>query len=130
MSASLVLFLTILLVLAFRGIDTTKNIEKVVLSEFIDNFYAQTYTSVEIKDQKIIATKSDESIDTSILPLNDRLTSIIQLRQTPDGEQILATVDIVDTSAARLWASLAPTIIGLILFIGLAVLLMGKMANG
>lgn len=61
----------------------------------------------------------------AILPTQDSLKDIGIDLNAP-----LNTVKIIDTSSMHFWADLAPTIIGTILFIGLFVLLMGRMMSG
>ncbi len=64
--------------------------------------------------------------ETSTLPTHDSLKDIGIDINAP----INSSIKIIDTTSMHFWADLAPTIIGTILFVGLFILLMGRMMAG
>lgn len=121
-----------------QGFDTSK---EVPISEFVQSYKASKYSKIEVRDQTVIGTLTGQDVvaptgfdfsaptlntETSTLPANDTLQDIGIDINTP----INSTIKIVDTTSMHFWADLAPTIIGTVLFIGIFILLMGKMMGG
>jgi len=123
-----------------EGFDSSK---EVPISEFVQAYKASKYSKIEVKDQTVIGTINDPNTplksvgfdfadtvpvntETSTLPANDTLHDIGIDINAP----INSSIKIVDTSSMHFWADLAPTIIGTVLFVGIFILLMGKMMGG
>lgn len=124
----------------FQGLNQSKDVP---ISEFVQSYKTGKYSMVEVRDFTIIGTLTnaptptttqfdfswikteDSPTEVAILPTQDSLKEIGIDLNAP-----LNTVKIIDTSSMHFWADLAPTIIGTILFIGLFVLLMGRMMSG
>ncbi len=110
------------------------------ISEFVQSYKSSKYVNIEVRDQTIIGTlaPSQPSTETplqfpavtppsqtevAILPSQDSLKDIGITIDNSDS----TAVKIIDTSSMHFWADLAPTIIGTVLFLGLFILLMGRM---
>ncbi len=125
----------------FQGVSPSKDI---AISEFVQSYKAGKYSIVEIRDSTIIGTvagseapttapqfdfsaiaKESSVTEKATLPVQDSLKDI-----GVDINAPLNTVKIIDTSSMHFWADLAPTIIGTLLFIGIFILLMGRMMSG
>jgi cell division protease FtsH len=83
------------------------------------------------QDETIVPSGFDFSTpslqtETSTLPANDSLKDVGIDINVP----LNSSIKIIDTTSMHFWADLAPTIIGTVLFIGIFVLLMGKMMSG
>ncbi|MCB9807374.1 ATP-dependent metallopeptidase FtsH/Yme1/Tma family protein [Candidatus Peribacteria bacterium] len=129
------------IVYIFQGLNSSKD---VAISEFVQSYKTGKYSTVEIKDSTVIGTiagtqasttssqfdlsgLSEDMVmtETATLPSNDSLKDI-----GIDINAPLNTVKIIDTTSMHFWADLAPTIIGTLLFIGIFILLMGRMMAG
>jgi len=125
----------------FQGVNQSKDI---AISEFVQSYKAGKYSIVEIRDSTIIGTiagseaptttpqfdfsaiAQDSSVtEKATLPVQDSLKDI-----GVDINAPLNTVKIIDTSSMHFWADLVPTIIGTLLFLGIFILLMGRMMAG
>lgn len=116
--------------------------KEVPISEFVQSYKNNKYSKIEISDQTVVGTLMAEessipkapfdltatpaNTETSTLPANDSLKDIGIDINAP----INSSVKIIDTTSMHFWADLAPTIIGTILFVGLFILLMGRMMAG
>lgn len=130
MNAISILFIIALILTALFGNLLTGGSDELPISEFVDKFESGAYERVEIRDQKVkgilkggSAELGTQQIDTAILPVQDRLSDI-GLLGARDNDTI---VEIADTRAMHFWAEMAPTILGLILFIGLGIFLLSRM---
>ncbi len=120
-----------------QGFDTSK---EVPISEFVQSYKTSKYSKVEVKDQTVIGTLAGQqepsapvgfdfantaplNTETSTLPAHDTLSDIGIDIDAP----VNSSIKIIDTTSMHFWADLAPTIIGTVLFIGIFILLMGKM---
>lgn len=123
----------------FQGLNQSKD---VAISEFVQSYKTGKYSTVEVRDFTVIGTLANAPVPTTtqfdfsgtpessptevaVLPAQDSLKDI-----GIDINAPLNTVKIIDTSSMHFWADLAPTIIGTILFIGIFILLMGRMMAG
>ena len=125
----------------FQGVNQSKDIP---ISEFVQSYKTGKYSIVEVRDSTIIGTvarsegtsttpqfdfsaiaKEVPVTETATLPVQDSLKDI-----GIDINAPLNAVKIIDTSSMHFWADLAPTIIGTLLFIGIFILLMGRMMAG
>lgn len=124
----------------FQGLKDTKDVP---ISEFVQSYKSGKYSQIEVRDFTIIGTLAEsQAIDpkqfdfsripqpaevkeTATLPAQDSLKDI-----GIDINAPLKSVKIIDTSSMHFWADLAPTIIGTLLFLGLFILLMGRMMAG
>ncbi len=123
-----------------QGFNTSK---EVPISEFVQSYKAARYSQIEVRDQTVIGTIAGQDGDkkpvgfdfTSTVPLNTE-TSTLPLNDTLQDigididKPLNSSIKIIDTSSMHFWADLAPTIIGTVLFIGIFILLMGKMMAG
>ena len=126
----------------FQGFNQSKDVP---ISEFVQSYKAGKYSTVEIRDFSIIGTLVDtanpvgaEKMD--FVSLSESPTTQKEIATLPAQDSLkdigidinapLNTVKIVDTSSMHFWADLAPTIIGTLLFLGIFILLMGRMMAG
>jgi cell division protease FtsH len=124
----------------FQGVSQSKD---VAISEFVQSYKAGKYSIVEVRDSTVIGTiagsetpttpqfdltwiaKENSVTEKATLPVQDSLKDI-----GIDIDVPLNTVKIIDTSSMHFWADLAPTIVGTLLFLGIFILLMGRMMAG
>lgn len=124
----------------FQGVNKSTD---VAISDFVQSYKTGKYSTIEIRDSTIIGTLAQVNepatpefglswiaqktslTEQATLPVQDSLKDIGIDINTP-----LQTVKIVDTSSMHFWADLAPTIVGTLLFLGIFILLMGRMMAG
>ena len=126
----------------FQGLNQSKDVP---ISEFVQSYKSGKYSTVEIRDFTIIGTLVGS--EPSATPGQIDFTGLSQATTAPkevatlpaqdslkdigiDINAPLNTVKIIDTSSMHFWADLAPTIIGTLLFLGIFILLMGRMMAG
>lgn len=123
------------------SLDSSK---EVTISQFVDSYKAAKYSKVEVRDQTIVGTLVQATPETSSVPnfgINPQEALPTETATLPakdslkdigiDINQPLTTpISIIDTTSLHFWADLAPTIIGTLLFVGLFILLMGRMMTG
>jgi len=117
------------------------------IGEFISEYNTGEYASVIIDGNKAIATKnvaltemtpkgpiSVLQKDIVVLPSNDSLRELGLLDKTTDtGETIKTTLEVRDLTGQKFWMDILPTILLFILFIVVAIFIIGRMgwvANG
>lgn len=136
MNPLFILFLTSLVLAGILWVQLTTSPEKLPISEFVEKYNQQVYKKIEVKDQKVkwflevpskLWSNQEEEYEISILPVTDRLTDLWFFPKDADNP---TPVEIIDTKAMHFWSNLAPTLIGLVIFVGLGVLLLTKMMQG
>lgn len=112
--------------------------QDISLSTFIESYNAWLYSSVEIDGSKAIATLSgaiqDGGIektvrDMVILPPNDSLKDLWLLSTSNSWEIINTKVEVKDLSSKKFWSDMLPTILMFVLFIILAIFILGRMGG-
>lgn len=124
----------------FQGVNKSTD---VAISDFVQSYKTGKYSAIEIRDSTIIGTlaqvnepvtpefglswisQKSATTEQATLPVQDSLKDIGIDINTP-----LHTVKVIDTSSMHFWADLAPTIVGTLLFLGIFILLMGRMMAG
>ena len=89
--------------------------EEITISQFIDKFEEEAFTSVTIKDQKVTAEGKNGITYLALKEINANITDL-GLSDPPDG----TTIEIADTTSGKLWTNL---IIGLLPFMILILLI-------
>jgi len=106
--------------------------ENISLSELSENYSNSEYSEILIDGNKAIATLSGgtvtengvekQRVQTAILPERDSLSDL-GLQNT----DITTNVEVKDLTSSKFWAEMLPTILLVILFLGIGLFLISRM---